>query len=440
MDRNDYLRHVSDLDPEEIVNGIRAGMVTFKELQETDDFSASRQRQVKEILTKYEEEDKAYKEATTLPKLRAFLEKYPISKYREDIEKKITLLEIEEKAEQRKKYDDIKRNINNYTPDEILKKLNENGLYDLCTDIGIDHKIVCDFIEPHLSYNDIIPVNEDDIPSGYTDVFFWGIPSSGKTCALSAIFSTINADYTIAEPETKTKFGATYRDSLANIFQNGIGYLPDSTAKDRTQYMPFLLKKRKENKYRKISFFELSGEVFKYFYEITNNAKILKDEDRPDVEKSYHSLNLLLNSKNQKIHFFFIDYNHETRGTRDKYNLTQSNYLKSAATYFRDNDDIFKKKTDAVYVVVTKADEISGDKFSSAKRFLSENFGGFMDMLKHRCERDSINFDVKLFSIGGVYFKRICKINRDFAKDIIEDLLIKVKPVSDNKISKFFNS
>ena len=68
--------------------------------------------------------------------------------------------------------------------------------------------------------------------------------------------------------------------------------------------MSEMKKKRVEDKYRQISFFELSGEVFKYFYEITNNSTVLKEEDRKNVENSFRTLNLLLNSKNQKIYIW----------------------------------------------------------------------------------------------------------------------------------------
>ncbi|MBP6695642.1 MAG: hypothetical protein KA161_10960, partial [Saprospiraceae bacterium] len=121
--------------------------------------------------------------------------------------------------------------------------------------------------------------------------------------------------------------------------------------------------------------------------------------------------------------------------------LTQSNYLEAAAVYFRDRNNIFRKKTDAVYVVITKSDEIKGDnKIDIAKAFLQENFGSFMDVLKNQCQRNSVDFKVKLFSIGDVYFKRICKIDRSYSNDIIQDLLKRVKPVSNNVIKKFFNS
>jgi hypothetical protein len=205
--------------------------------------------------------------------------------------------------------------------------------------------------------------------------------------------------------------------------------------------MPFLFYKRGEKNKRKISFFELSGEVFKYFYEVANSTEIIDNDSRDNIEKSFKTLNLLLKSNNQKIHFFFIDYNQETKHTTDKNNLTQSNYLEAATTYFRDNNEIFKKRTDAVYVVVTKSDEIKSDnKAESAKSFLNENFGSFMDVLKNQCKRNDVEFKVKLFSIGDVYFKRICKIKRLYSTNIINDLLVRVKPVSDSKIGKIFRS
>jgi hypothetical protein len=314
-------------------------------------------------------------------------------------------------------------------------------LQELCEQLGIDYNVVVNYDEPELRFNDT-PKDPKDIPPGHTDVFFWGIPSSGKTCALSVILRTMKDKYTITNPSIETKFGATYRDSLVNLFNSkGTGYLPAATQKDRTQYMPFLLKRRNESNYRQVSFFELSGEVFKYFYELEHRSEILEEGDRGNVKNAFETLNLLLNSNNQKIHFFFIDYKQETKGIRDKHNLTQENYLNAAATYFRDKNDIFKKKTDAVFVIVTKADEIKEENKSElAKRFLSDNFGSFMDVIKNRCKEDRVDFNVAMFSIGDVYFKGICKINYSYAENIIEKLLEKIKPARETMLFRILNS
>lgn len=218
--------------------------------------------------------------------------------------------EAEIKIQEIKKHErflqEIIEDVNEYTPDEIIIKLNSKELDDLCLNLRIDAQLIKGYREPILNFNDI-PKSINEVPDGYTDIYFWGIPSSGKTCALSAILSTIKKDFSMEAPDCEKKFGATYRDSLVNIFAKDIGYLPGRTNQDRTQYMPFLFYKRGEKKKRKISFFELSGEVFKYFYEVANNSQIIKDYSRDDIEKSFNTLELLLKSNNQKIHFFFID-------------------------------------------------------------------------------------------------------------------------------------
>lgn len=446
MERNTYLNKGEHVTPEEFAEGIIARIVTFEELQNREltkpgNFLSWKQKKVREILAACQKEEQALAEANTAEQLKDFIRSYPNSRFLEPAIRKLTRIEIEEKAEQQRKLDEIKKNVNESTPSEIRNLLSENELRSLCSDLGLEYDVLVNYTPPQLRYNET-PQAADDIPSGYTDVFFWGMPASGKTCALSAIFNTIKTHYTMDAPRIKKKFGATYRDDLVNIFKTGIGYLPDLNPLDKTQYMPVLVKKRDEKKYRQISFFELSGEIFKYFYKIVNKGSTITVEDAIEkiMQDSFRTLQLLLESQNQKIHFFFIDYSQETKGTKDVYGLTQTNYLESAATYFRDNDDIFKKKTDAVYVLVTKADVIRGnEKTEVARKFLYDDFGSFMDVLQNRCKRYSIEFTPTIFSIGDVYFKRICKINREYAKSIIDELLDRVKPVSDNTLIKFLN-
>lgn len=415
--------------------------------------SAEKRKSVKSML-QYKENE-VYKEAVlinSIESLQRYLFIYPKGNYVGQVSAKIQEINVDNfavktaRVEHENMIRQIKEDINEFTPDEVVGKLSAASLEELCKELEIDPDLIKNYKEPQLIFN-MIPQNENEVPEGYTDVFFWGIPSSGKTCALSAILSTIKKEYSMEAPDCEKKFGATYRVSLVNIFKNDYGYLPGRTNQDRTQYMPFMFYKRGEKFKRKISFFELSGEVFKYFYEIAYNSNIISDYDRQDIEKAFQTLELLLKSNNQKIHYFFIDYNQETKHSVDRNGLTQSDYLEAAATYFRDAKqngkpvDIFKKKTDAVYVVVTKSDEIPGDnKAQSANQFLKDNFGSFMDVLQNQCKRHSVYFKVKLFSIGDVYFKKICRINRAFSVAIINDLLVKIRPVSDNKFKNFFNS
>lgn len=429
--REYYIKNVEVLTADELEKGIRNGIVEFDDLQKSGSFSIQKQKQVRIIQKRSQEEYSEFNRCSVIDDFQEFIKRNPESNFREDAEAKIKDIVQQQKYEQERMLEEIKNDINGYKPDELLKLIGEEALRNLCSHLDLNYDTVINFDESPLTFNDI-PETSDDVPNGFTDIFLWGIPSSGKTTALSAILRTMKDKYSISSPRINTKFGSSYRDSLINIYKNGnTAYLPAATNRDRTQYMPFLLKRRKdnENKYRKTSFFELSGEVFKYFYEIINNVQVLNNEDRMDVIKAFLTLDLLLESNNQKIHFFLIDYNKETKGSHDNNNLSQENYLNAAAEYFRDKNNIFKYKTDAVYVILTKADEIKADdKTNFASQFLTENFGNFMDVLSTMCKENSIEFGVKIFSIGDVYFKGICKLNYKYSENIIDELLKRIRP------------
>lgn len=460
MELQEIINRLDDLSAADIVNYLCEKNISFEVFSEAVKKasgwdSAEKRKNVKSLLGK--KDDELFASATTTKELEYYLSRNWCI-HGSEAKTKLLTTQNAANAERRKRdeYENMLReiddNINEYDIDDI-SDFNDEVLSEILKKRGYDKrgvsvKKIRDYIEPKLLLNDI-PQSKDDVPEDYTDVFFWGIPSSGKTCALSAILNTIKKDYLMEAPDCDKKFGATYRDCLISIFRNDCGYLPGRTNKDTTQYMPFLLYRNEKDKKRKISFFELSGEVFKYFYEKANNTKIINaDSDRQEIEKAFDTLDLLLKSNNQKIHFFFIDYNQETKYAADKNGLTQSNYLEAAATYFRDAKDkdnkpvdIFQKKTDAVYVVVTKSDEIKGnDRATAAKSFLRDNFGSFMGVLQRQCKDNNVKFDVKLFSIGDVMFKKVCIINREYSTDIIEDLLERVKPSSNSRIPKFFNS
>jgi hypothetical protein len=452
MELQEIINRLEDVSAADIVTFLCDNNMSFEVFSDTVKKaggwdSAEKRKNVQSLLK--QKDDDAYNAvvaANTVEAFQKYLSLFQKGNHAAEAQEKIQQIqnnvnaEVQQRKQREKMLREIKEDINEYTPDEIIEKLSCKVLEDLCNELDIDAQMIKSYKEPPLRFNDI-PQHENDVPEGYTDVFFWGIPSSGKTCALAAILSTIKKDFSMEAPDCEKKFGATYRDSLVGIFHKDCGYLPGRTNRDRTQYMPFLFYKRGENNKRKISFFELSGEVFKHFYEVAYNTKINNNDNRIEIEESFKTLALLLNSNNQKIHFFFLDYNQETKHTKDDNNLMQSDYLEAAATYFRDNKDIFKTHTDAVYVIVTKSDEIKdNNKVEKAKEFLDDNFGSFMDVLKNQCKRNGVEFKVKLFSIGDVYFKKICKIDRSYSIAIINDLLERVKPVSNCKFSRFLNS
>lgn len=450
QDKNYYLDNVSILEPEVLSAAILNDIVQFDELRETGEFIYAKQEEVRVLIEESDVENRDYKniDRENTESINAFIQKYPNTFYKEELENLLAEIEREKKElkkqeEERKKkeeeeeeikrkenedsfYREIKENPNLFSVDEVISGLDDQSLRRLCNELGYDYNFLKNYEEVQLRHGPI-PSEATDIPSNFSDIYFWGIPSSGKTCALASIFYTMNKDYTITDPSIQKKYGTTYRDSLINIFNDNKGYLPPANALDATQYMPFLLRSRKEKDYRNASFFELSGEVFRYFYELATDTEILSNAIREDVEKAFETLKLLLNSKNKKIHFFFIDYNR--LNTLDNYNLKQVDYLNKAAVYFRDNNKIFSKHTDAIYIIVTKADLIEGEnKAETAKLFLQNRFGSFYDEIEGISKKYSIPLNVKLFSIGEVQLQRIGVLDTKYSEDIVKDLMKRIKP------------
>lgn len=193
-----------------------------------------------------------------------------------------------------------------------------------------------------------------------------------------------------------------------------------------TQYMPFRLQKDGEKRARNISFVELSGELFECFNQIQEVYNGIVPDEYLREGHEFAKLNLLLKSDNPKIHFFLIDY----CATPD---IQQKKKLQDAAEYFEQADNIFREKTTAVYIILTKADKIeprSGKtREEEAQEFLNNHFGNFVKLIKRKCGENEIKTsEPRIFSIGQVYFNRICKLDRIYADKIIDDLFAVVKP------------
>jgi len=294
------------------------------------------------------------------------------------------------------------------------------------------------------------------IPFGYTEVYLWGLPGSGKTCALAALLRTAdNSSINNKECYVNIESGSGYEyaDSLKNIFIPKEAYLPDSTNAEQIQCLQFSLKAGKDSP-RKIAFIELSGELFEYFYDINSEKQLITEDEEnklktEQIKATFNILKGYLNSENRKIHFFFVDYEKGNNFITEK-GAMQEGFLRAASTYFKDNE-IFSKSTDAIYLVVTKSDLIKHEKNEDikvkAEEFLkTNNYSSFYNSLKDQCEINNINggkLDIETLSIGKVYFQRICRFNEESPKNILKILIDRINPGKKqtiiNTIIEYFN-
>jgi len=450
MDKQYILDHGDQLSAEQLAKFIKQGFVTLDELRATELLERSKINAITRLLEADKQEklraqlerDKADDESWD--KVRFGNELVLIDWINNNIENKHIqpakdrvkfLQEEREKIRNQKQgiLDNIRRNPNSYSPNDIKEFLNngtisESELRNICKIPQSAINNLENIKVPTL----IIGSTPDSIPVGYTEVYFWGYPGSGKTCALGAILH-------MAEKKGYLNIAAgsgnRYATQLKNIFSdNGVAddFLPAPSPVETTQCLPFTLKNPKEGKSRLVSLIELSGEVFRCFAH-KNAGEHFPTESH---ENTFNSLNVFLKSNNRKLHFFFIDYDRENKP--DENGIKQSDYLAAASTYFN-NNAVFGKSTDAIYVVLTKSDLMLDDsgnpipnnkRVEYAKRHLSgDNYLSFVNTLKENCKKYSINggrLTIEPFSLGKVYFKDICDFDGSSASNILEILMERI--------------
>lgn len=257
-----------------------------------------------------------------------------------------------------------------------------------------------------------------------TEVYFWGIPFSGKTCALGAILSAAKNGLAARSmiPDNSCQ-GFGYMNRLSTIFSPGrICRLPGGTPVTSTYEMRFDLEDQ-EHKIHHVACIDLAGEIFTCMF--MKDAGEQMREDQKQALETLHNILLENRSNNRKIHFFVIEYGAEKR----IYNgLPQAEYLNSAAAHLN-SIGLFDSNTDAIYVLISKVDNASyeGSLEEHLLKYMTKNYLGFYNNLLLICKEHGINKGrVKIvpFSIGNVCFKDYCQFDATSATKMV-DLLVR---------------
>ena len=355
-----------------------------------------------------------------------------------DIPKKIEELIINQEASE----DDIIeifRKDHNVLPADIVKML--DGVIDFraLTEAGIDEAFIdqledMDTMQQSELDTDVVPLER--IPDGFTEIYFWGVPASGKTCAVGSIMSTMTSGQGVKSvmPFTESQ-GSKYMMPLASSFrEDKVCILPPRTRVEETFEMRYQITDD-ENKEHGLAFIDLSCELFECMYLSRANGNL-----SPKQRGALNVLeNILVNnrSKNPKIHFFVIEYGSENNRYKG---LSQNELLLSCLNYL-DDKSILKDNTIGSYIIITKADK-AGD--NSIKDYIDEHYNGFFNGLTQRMTKWGINTrkgksQVKRFpfSIGDVCFQKWCIYDSEWTQWIIEEIKNRSYGIETSLIGKF---
>lgn len=273
-----------------------------------------------------------------------------------------------------------------------------------------------------------------------TEVYFWGIPSSGKTCALGSILEAAkNGNVATAFRPYSESQGFDYMNRLPMFFDRnkGVCVFPGSTDVASSYAMGFQLTD-KNGAEHPVTFIDFAGELLAAMYK-TYAKKELKDDEQASLETLTNVL-VKNGTGNRKIHFFVVEYGAEDRKVKSV-DLPQKEVLSTAMEYVdkaksdKEGRNIFKTATDAVYLIVTKVDKLKltpeekkrGEtKQAKLEKYVQDRYGTFYGSLKAICKHNQINggnLPILGFSVGDVCFRDFFIPNSQKAESILHVIM-----------------
>lgn len=274
-----------------------------------------------------------------------------------------------------------------------------------------------------------------------TEVYFWGYRGSGKTCALGSVISSLRKKGNLEKLPCK---GFDYMTRLSNIFTTeNICILPPGTENANIQEM--IMNVRSEDKEKhKITLIDLAGELIEIAYAKNHNDSsfVFYDDDYKSLDKA---LDYLKDDRNNKIHFFVVEYDSHTKQVGPNGEYTVEDLLDNMITLLRTNN-VFKKSTVGVYILITKSDKIDSEENrpTIAGEYFEENFPMFCTNIIDACDDAKIR-DLRTiaFSVGEVFAQNLCLFDDKYTKKVVDKFIIKTYGEGSSlfdKLKKFLRS
>lgn len=303
--------------------------------------------------------------------------------------------------------------------------------------IGIDGEFVQCMLEDIPVQRFKQPEPLEQISRNSTEIYFWGIPSSGKSCALGGILSVANGGKVVSHMKQDNLCqGYGYMARLMQHFKTDgtVSPLPEGTATTATYEMGFDLADHK-GLIHPVTCIDLAGELIRCMFKSDSGEDMSEDE----LQTLNTLTNILVDNRtgNQKMHFFVVEYGADDRLYEG---LPQRTYLEAAVQYI-DRYNIFKKDTDAIFILVSKVDKAPGgmSRSAAAVQYLNDNYLGFVNGLKALCRRYEINggdLEVLPFSLGEVCFQNYCRFQEAAAEQVVRKIVERSKGFKEDKWAK----
>jgi DNA replication protein DnaC len=375
--KNILLQNCTTLEPSDIISIVKKGEITIEEFKA----AGLSQNIIDQILSSITSKEQIENNAK---RRREFLEKV---------------------ISGRVSADEIKANINNgsFSFDDLL-------------DAGISERVVnslkhyCNSrrITLFRNINQLPPMEE-----GRTDVYFVGVPGSGKSTMLSGLLNMANKNG-ILMADIYNNDGSIYQTQLISDLNKGV--LPNATASGSYNYVALSLKDGNGAKHP-FNIVEVPGENYVNMFNNGDVGEFL----------SY------ISNGNKKILIFVIDaMAHHTGYNDSSSQLDQNLVYVNILNMFKANGIL--NQTDAIYLVANKFDALKETRYIAsnssdvdlADDFLQEEFKNLIANCKDAREESNNKFKIKVlpFSIGNVSYTSVIEnFNKEHSEVVIENLI-----------------
>ncbi len=269
-------------------------------------------------------------------------------------------------------------------------------------------------------------------PKDRTDVYFLGVPRSGKSSVLSGIMYKLWKDGRAGyEPQIVDGKDPSWQYYQGLIRAIASKKPPQGTPTDTISLMKVNIRDRDGHKENPITIVEISGEAF--------NQLSKKMEFGCDMWAELGATQCITNS-NKKLLFFVLDYsvisdkNPQAQCTEMDQVLTLAAALNVLRTDGPDKDNPEKNctlsKVDSVAIIMTKSDLMEATdqegRLDEAEAYINARFKNFMNDLLDCCRKWGINRKndynpyILAFSLGKFYIGNTVVFNDEDSEEIIE--------------------
>lgn len=272
-----------------------------------------------------------------------------------------------------------------------------------------------------------------ELPRGYTEVYFWGLRGTGKTCAIGATIGYLsNIRRSLTPHRDNPPEVDQYIEQLQMLFNMGgqICMLPPRTVTGNLPAMSFSFNEKRSNdpkdknkmpKEHRVTLIDVAGEVFAGIFKQSRGTATSREEDIAIAALK----KCLKDEYNNKIHFFIVEYNDDSILEIPGYGrVHKSQVMKSLAEFFN-KEEIFNDSAVSLNLLVTKCDRIrEGDRMEQVKQYVENSGWG---VAAEGINNISVNARTGCmygmgFSIGEVFAQDLCIFCPDDAEAIVTEI------------------